>query len=90
MSIFFRSAAIKESSVILSDSGRLQVAIKTVILYNLIESWKGPKEDIEGWQAFLQQLKQRGLTSVGLVISDKCLRPYQKEVAHHSCGIPCY
>ncbi len=34
---------------------------------------EGMKEDTEGWRQFLRHLKQRGLTGVQLVVSDKCL-----------------
>lgn len=34
---------------------------------------EGAKEDQESWRNFLRHLKQRGLTGVQLVISDKCL-----------------
>lgn len=34
---------------------------------------EGTKEDKESWRNFLRHLKQRGLNSVQLVISDKCL-----------------
>jgi transposase-like protein len=34
---------------------------------------EGAKEDTESWRAFLRHLKERGLTGVRLVISDKCL-----------------
>lgn len=34
---------------------------------------EGIKEDQESWRNFLRHLKQRGLTGVQLVISDKCL-----------------
>jgi transposase-like protein len=34
---------------------------------------EGLKEDQESWRGFLRHLKQRGLTGVQLVISDKCL-----------------
>jgi len=34
---------------------------------------EGGREDKEGWSKFLSHLKQRGLKSVRLVISDKCL-----------------
>jgi putative transposase len=34
---------------------------------------EGLKEDQESWRNFLRHLKQRGLTGVQLVISDKCL-----------------
>jgi transposase-like protein len=34
---------------------------------------EGLKEDQESWRSFLRHLKQRGLTGVQLVISDKCL-----------------
>ena len=34
---------------------------------------EGVKEDTESWRNFLRQLKQRGLQSVRLFISDKCL-----------------
>jgi transposase-like protein len=34
---------------------------------------EGGKEDTEAWRTFLRQLKQRGLSGVELVTSDKCL-----------------
>lgn len=34
---------------------------------------EGTKEDLESWRNFLRHLKERGLTGVKLVISDKCL-----------------
>ena len=34
---------------------------------------EGTKEDAESWRSFLRHLKQRGLTGVRLVVSDKCL-----------------
>jgi len=34
---------------------------------------EGTKEDLESWRNFLRHLKERGLTGVRLVISDKCL-----------------
>jgi putative transposase len=34
---------------------------------------EGAKEDAESWRQFLRHLKERGLTGVELVISDKCL-----------------
>jgi transposase-like protein len=34
---------------------------------------EGTKEDLESWRSFLRHLKERGLTGVKLVISDKCL-----------------
>jgi len=34
---------------------------------------EGAKEDETSWEAFLRHLKQRGLTGVRLVVSDKCL-----------------
>jgi putative transposase len=34
---------------------------------------EGTKEDKESWRNFLRQLKQRGLKSAQLVVSDKCL-----------------
>jgi transposase-like protein len=34
---------------------------------------EGGREDKASWQAFLRQLKERGLSGVRLVISDKCL-----------------
>jgi putative transposase len=34
---------------------------------------EGAKEDAESWSNFLRHLKQRGLTGIQLVISDKCL-----------------
>ena len=40
---------------------------------DVIGSWEGPKEDKEGWGAFLRHLKQRGLKGVRLFITDKCL-----------------
>jgi transposase-like protein len=39
----------------------------------LLGTWEGPKEDKEGWGAFLAHLKERGLKNVKLFISDKCL-----------------
>jgi len=39
----------------------------------VIGSWEGPKEDKQGWGAFLKHLKQRGLRGVRLFITDKCL-----------------
>ena len=39
----------------------------------VLGSWEGPKEDREGWGAFLRHLKQRGLSGVRLFITDKCL-----------------
>lgn len=40
---------------------------------DVLGSWEGPKEDKEGWSAFLRHLKQRGLTGVRLFVTDKCL-----------------
>jgi putative transposase len=34
---------------------------------------EGAKEDAESWRQFLRHLKERGLTGVELVVSDKCL-----------------
>jgi len=34
---------------------------------------EGPKEDKSGWECFLRHLKERGLTGVKLMISDKCI-----------------
>ncbi len=34
---------------------------------------EGTKEDAESWRNFLRHLKQRGLTGVRLIVSDKCL-----------------
>lgn len=34
---------------------------------------EGLKEDTESWRNFLLQLKQRGLSGVRLLVSDKCL-----------------
>ncbi len=34
---------------------------------------EGTKEDAESWRSFLRHLKDRGLTGVRLVVSDKCL-----------------
>jgi putative transposase len=34
---------------------------------------EGAKEDTESWRTFLRHLKQRGLSGVRLIISDKCL-----------------
>ena len=34
---------------------------------------EGVKEDTESWRSFLRHLKERGLSGVRLVISDKCL-----------------
>jgi len=40
---------------------------------DVIGSWEGPKEDKEGWGAFLRHLKQRGLQGVRMFVTDKCL-----------------
>jgi transposase-like protein len=37
-----------------------------------IEICEGAKEDKSGWASFLQQLVDRGLTGVQLIISDAC------------------
>ncbi len=34
---------------------------------------EGVKEDTESWRSFLRHLKERGLTGVRLIVSDKCL-----------------
>jgi len=34
---------------------------------------EGTKEDAESWRGFLRSLKERGLSSVRLIVSDKCL-----------------
>ena len=34
---------------------------------------EGAKEDAESWRNFLRHLKERGLTGVRIVVSDKCL-----------------
>ncbi len=34
---------------------------------------EGVKEDTESWRGFLRHLKERGLTGVRLIVSDKCL-----------------
>jgi putative transposase len=34
---------------------------------------EGTKEDLESWRNFLRHLKERGLTGVRLIVSDKCL-----------------
>lgn len=34
---------------------------------------EGPKEDTESWRQFLTHLKDRGLTGVQLIVSDKCM-----------------
>jgi transposase-like protein len=39
----------------------------------VIGSWEGPKEDKEGWGAFLRHLKQRGLKGTRMFVTDKCL-----------------
>lgn len=40
---------------------------------NVLGVCEGAKEDQTSWEGFLRHLKQRGLTGVRLVISDKCL-----------------
>lgn len=39
----------------------------------IIGAAEGEKEDKAGWLGFLRHLKKRGLTSVRLIVSDKCL-----------------
>ncbi|TGL54563.1 IS256 family transposase [Leptospira kemamanensis] len=39
----------------------------------VLGSMEGAKEDKEAWYGFLRHLKERGLTGVRLIISDKCL-----------------
>lgn len=39
----------------------------------ILGAQEGAKEDTESWRKFLRWLKERGLTGVELVISDKCL-----------------
>jgi len=39
----------------------------------VLGSMEGAKEDKEAWYGFLRHLKERGLTGVKLIISDKCL-----------------
>jgi putative transposase len=39
----------------------------------IIGAAEGEKEDKAGWQAFLRQLKKRGLNGIRMIISDKCL-----------------
>ena len=40
---------------------------------SILGASEGAKEDTESWKNFLRSLKQRGLTGVDLIISDKCL-----------------
>jgi len=40
------------------------------------------KEDAESWRNFLRQLKQRGLTGVRLIVSDKSL-----ELGRYKVGV---
>ena len=35
---------------------------------------EGMKEDADSWQQFIRSLIERGLTGVGLVVGDKCVR----------------
>ena len=39
----------------------------------VLGSWEGPKEDKEGWGAFIKHLKSRGLKGVRMFITDKCM-----------------
>ena len=62
----------------------------------VLGSWEGPKEDKEGWSAFLRHLKQRGLTGVRLFVTDKCLglveslAAYYPEVVWQRCTVHWY
>ena len=62
----------------------------------VIGSWEGPKEDKEGWSAFLRHLKQRGLKGVRLIVSDKCLglveslAEFYPEAAWQRCTVHWY
>lgn len=49
------------------------VAVDQEGFRHVIGSWEGPKEDQQGWSAFLRHLKQRGLKGVRMFITDKCL-----------------
>jgi putative transposase len=40
---------------------------------SILGAAEGAKEDTESWRNFLRGLKQRGLTGVELIVSDKCL-----------------
>jgi putative transposase len=44
---------------------------------------EGPKEDTESWRQFLSHLKQRGLTGVQLIVSDKCLGLVEAAAEHY-------
>ena len=39
----------------------------------ILGATEGAKEDYESWKKFFSSLKQRGLTGVEMIISDKCL-----------------
>ena len=39
----------------------------------VLGSWEGPKEDKEGWGAFIKHLKSRGLKGVRMFVTDKCM-----------------
>lgn len=57
---------------------------------------EGAKEDAESWRGFLRQLKQRGLTGVRLVVSDKslglveCLAEFFPEADWQRCVVHWY
>jgi transposase-like protein len=57
---------------------------------------EGAKEDEKGWSDFLSHLKQRGLTGVRLIISDRCLGlvesagRYFPEAAWQRCSVHWY
>jgi len=62
----------------------------------VIGSWEGPKEDQEGWSAFLRHLKGRGLKGVRVFVSDKCLglveslADFYPETAWQRCTVHWY
>ena len=56
-------------------SGELLPCVPTIgpALDQVVLFREGAKEDKESWRGFLRELKERGLTGVRLIISDKCL-----------------
>ena len=49
------------------------VAVDSQGFRQILGVCEGAKEDAESWRSFLRHLKQRGLSGVRLVVSDKCL-----------------
>jgi putative transposase len=59
------------------------IAVDSEGFREVLGSWEGPKEDLEGWDGFLRHLKQRGLTGVQLFITDKCLGLIESLTVHY-------